>query len=115
MTILVGTIVLVDVRLLRARPEATALARLFAPWTRAGFAVMMITGPLQLFADTTRYLHNSAFRCKMACLLLALASYVTLRRAALRDGRRPRIAALVSLTLWTVVVLAARAIADFDQ
>jgi hypothetical protein len=54
----------------------------------------------------TRYTRNPAFRLKMALLLLALISYFVPRRRSL--------SAIVSLILWTLVVLAGRAIADFD-
>ena len=59
-------------------------------------------------SDTTRYLHNPAFDAKVALLVVALAAHFTLRRAG------TRFAAILSLALWTSVVLAARAIADFD-
>jgi hypothetical protein len=119
LALLVGTIVLVDWQLLRGRAlekAAGSLAQVLAPWTRAGFAVMLATGLLQFFADTNRYLQNGAFRFKMGCLVLAVASHFTIRRSALAgSGKMPAaLAGCLSLVLWSAVVLAARAIADFD-
>ena len=74
----------------------------------AGLAVMLLTGAAMFFSDTTRYLHNPAFQVKVALLVVALAAHFTLHR------RGTRFAAVLSLALWTCVVLAARAIADFD-
>jgi hypothetical protein len=78
------------------------------PWTHAGLAAMLLTGAAMFFSDTTRYLHNPAFRVKVALLVVTLGAHFTLRRSG------TRVAAVLSLVLWTSVVLAARAIADFD-
>ena len=116
LAVLVGTIVLMDLRLLgislRRQPVAQ-LAGSLTPWTRLGFAIMLTTGPVMFFSDTARYLANGAFRFKMACLALALVGHFTIHRRAVRAGNG-RLAALLSLALWTVVVLGGRAIADFD-
>jgi len=100
----VGTIVLADLHTLGAIPDVGPLTR----WTHGGLAVMLVTGAAMFFSDTARYLHNPAFHVKVTILLVALAAHFTLRRSG------TRFAAAVSLTLWTCVVLAARAIADFD-
>lgn len=101
----VGTVVLQDLRTLNfAIPDTGRLK----PWTHAGLAVMLLTGAVMFFSDAARYLHNPAFQVKMALLVLALGVHFTLRRSG------TRFAAVLSLTMWTCVVLAARAIADFD-
>jgi hypothetical protein len=101
----VGTIVLEDLRTLGRRIPDT---RNLKPWTHAGLAAMLLTGAVMFLSDTTRYLHNPAFQVKAGLLVLALATHFTLHR------RGTRFAAILSLILWTCVVLAARAIADFD-
>jgi hypothetical protein len=107
LALLVGTVAILDFRRLRSQP-ASQLAAEFEPWTRAGFVIMLTTGPLLFSADVARYLHNPAFRFKMAFLFLALLSHFTIRRKA------TRLTAAVSLALWTCVVLGGRGIADFD-
>ena len=69
---------------------------------------MLITGPLLFASDTARYSSNPAFRVKMAFLLIALASHFTIHR------RHTRLGAVLSMLLWTSVVIGGRAIADFD-
>lgn len=101
----VGTIVLEDLRTLGLRIPATQHLR---TWTHSGLAVMILTGAVMFLSNTTRYLHNPAFHVKVSLLVLAFVAHFTLHR------RGTRFAAMLSLTLWTVVVLAARAIADFD-
>ena len=100
-----GTVVLEDLRTLGLNLPDT---RQLKPWAHAGLAVMLLTGAAMFFSDTTRYLRNPAFHVKVALLVLALVAHFTLHR------RGTRFAAVLSLALWTCVVLAARAIADFD-
>jgi len=87
--------------------------RRFAPWRRIGFAIMLITGPLLFAADVPRYTSNWAFRLKMAVLAAALGFHFTMQNRLVMQGRR-KLAAFISITLWTCVVLGGRAIADFD-
>jgi hypothetical protein len=101
----VGTLVLDDLRTLGLKIPDTRHLRV---WTYAGLAVMLLTGAAMFLSDAARYRHNPAFRLKIPLLVLALATHGPLRRFG------PRFAAVLSLILWTCVVLAARAIADFD-
>jgi hypothetical protein len=100
----VGTIVLGDLHTLGTIPDTGSLTR----WAHGGLAVMLATGAAMFFSDTARYSHNPAFHVKLAILVIALVAHFTLRR------RGTRFTAILSLALWTSVVLAARAIADFD-
>jgi len=100
----VGTVVLADLRTLRAIPDTGQPSG----WAHAGLATMLVTGAAMFFSDTARYLHNPAFHVKVALLVLTLVAHFTLRRQG------TRLTAILSLILWSSVVLAARAIADFD-
>src|ERR1700676_1947695 len=114
---LIGTIAIVDLRLLglamRRQPAGQLDAEL-APWTLAGLAMMLITGPLMFSADALRYYVNPSFRIKMACLVAAIVFNFTLHRMAARSqkpGVAGILAACVSLLLWTSVLGAGRMIA----
>jgi hypothetical protein len=123
LTVLVGTIVLVDLRLLgfglRREPNSRLAAEL-TPWTLVGFVLMGITGPLMFWSDITRYLNNPAFLFKMMLLLIAVTHHftvhrwITMEKNAHRAPSMLKLSAVVSLILWSSVVLAGRAIADFD-
>ena len=93
MAAFIGTLVLTD---LRRIPKLTA-------WTNAGLAILLGTGLLLFSADTARYLHNPAFLFKMAVFAPAIVLHFTPRRSA-----------ILSLILWTLVIISARAVADFD-
>ena len=116
LAVLVGTIAIVDFRLLglalRDRP-ASQIARDLRLWTWAGILIMLTTGTLMLSAEPERGYGNPAFTFKMTCLLLALVTHFTIHRRATRSGRGGRLAACLSLLLWTGVVFGGRAIAFF--
>jgi hypothetical protein len=75
------------------------------PQSRFWFFVVLITGPVMFAADVTRYTQNPAFIVKMVILAAALIAH---------SKRKGKAGAIASLTLWSLVVLGGRAIADFD-
>ena len=113
----IGTIAIVDLRLLglgMRRQSATDLAIDLAPWTYTGIAVMLITGPLMFSTDAVTYHNNPSFQFKMICLMLALVFHFTLHRRAVRPNVpqvAAKLAAAISLLLWTAVVAGGRMIA----
>jgi hypothetical protein len=112
--LLTGPIVLLDLRLLGSvlnRYNPSDIRCRIAPWTRAGLAIMLTTGPVLFFSDIARYTSNPAFLFKMMVLALALIFHFTLQNRGERQGK---LVAVVSIILWTCVVLGGRAIADFD-
>jgi hypothetical protein len=117
LAVLVGTIAIVDFRLLgltlRDRPVSQIAATLKL-WTLAGIAIMLTTGPMMLSAEPERGYGNPAFAFKMSCLLLALVTHFTIHRRATRPGQvSGKFAACLSLLLWTGVIFGGRAIAFF--
>ena len=67
-TLSIGTIAVVDLRLLRLgllRHSAKELLRATAPWTLVGLVVMLTTGPAIFSSDPVMYLHNFSFKFKM--------------------------------------------------
>jgi uncharacterized membrane protein len=107
--LLAGTILLADLRTLGwavARRTGDELDKVFKPWAHSGLAILLATGALMWFADWGRYRTNPAFGVKMALVVPAVITYFA--------PRRHKALAILSLVLWTGVVLAARAIADFD-
>ena len=114
-TLLVGTVVILDLRLLGLflrRQSVSQVARDLAPWINTGILIQLLTGAYLFSGDPHEYVQISAFRSKMALLVLALIFHFTVIRTATapaRDSsplgwRRP--AALVSLGLWVSVMLA---------
>jgi hypothetical protein len=105
----VGTSVLFNLHSLQLalqRHSILEIRQQLAPWKRAGRAIVLTTGPILFASDIPRYIHNPAFLLKMAALLMALMFD--------RNDKQTKLAALISIALWTCVVLGGRAIADFD-
>jgi len=113
----IGTIAIVDLRLLglgMRRQAPAELAADLAPWTHAGIAVMLTTGPLMFSTDAVAYHYNPSFQFKMVCLMLALLFQYTLHRRAVHPGVNPiaaKMAGATSLLLWSAVVAGGRMIA----
>lgn len=114
-TLLVGSAVILDLRLLGVYLRSQAVSRLakeLSPWIWAGIAIQMTTGPYLFSGDPHEYVQIAAFRNKMLFFLLALIFHFTvIRKATAPEAdsaplgwRRP--AACVSLGLWFCVLLA---------
>ncbi|MGC2333480.1 MAG: DUF6644 family protein [Candidatus Acidiferrales bacterium] len=113
-SLLVGTVTILDLRLLGLsllRQTVAQLARQLSPWILTGILIQLITGPYLLSSDRSEYWQVPAFRNKMVFLALALIYHFTVIRKATAPveasqplgWRRP--AALVSLALWFSVLL----------
>ncbi len=124
LALFVGFTVLLDLRLLGWAlwhvPVSTTATRLL-PWMLVGFAVMMISGVLLLYAIPVRTYHSIFFRLKLLLLVLAGLNagffHVTVfRKVAAWDAdvvtpRRARLAGAASLVLWTCIIFSGRMIA----
>lgn len=113
-TLLVGTVVILDLRLLGWRLQKQPVSQVagdLSPWIWTGIIVQLITGPYLFSGDPFEYVQVTAFRVKMTLLLVALIFHFTAIRAATAPARdtQPlgwrRLAAVVSVGLWVSVVL----------
>lgn len=108
--ITVGTIALVDFRLLgfgMMRQNAGALAKSFAPWTLFGLVLVLLSGPMLFSSDPDMYYLNLSFQIKMVLLVAALIFHYTIRRKLLlgrlsADWNKP--VACISLALWVGMI-----------
>jgi uncharacterized protein DUF6644 len=122
--VFVGMSVLLDLRLLgltlRTVPASEVIARL-VPWMVGGFVVMVVSGVLLFYAIPVRSYQNIFFRVKMLTLVVAGVNAWVFHTTAHRQvtiwdlNRRPpkgaRVAGIVSLALWAVIVVSGRMIA----
>jgi hypothetical protein len=123
LTMLAGTVLMVDMALLgfgiRRAPTARIAAEL-APWTAAGLAVMLISGPLILSSETRKCYDASFFWLKMAILLAAIVFHFTAYRRVTRSEPpagpfRAKLVACVSLCLWIGVALAGKMVGIYGD
>ena len=122
--LVVGTILIVDLRLLGfASLDLTArrVMRDVIPYTWGAFGVAALTGSLMFSSDAVHYAHNRMFQVKLVLLALAGLNMALFHLIGVRDiarwdkvdGRAPiaaRAAAAISLLLWIGVVAMGRGI-----
>jgi hypothetical protein len=114
-----GTVLLVNLRLLGVRfrrERVSELARDVQPWMLGSLGVMLVSGFFLFSSESVKMYGNGAFRLKMVSLLLAILFTLTLhRKVTMSDETQVsplwrKLAAVLSLALWSGVGLAGRAI-----
>jgi len=125
LALLFGTIVVVDLRLLGLgrSVSASAVTRHVLPWTLAGFGIAAVTGSLMFTSHAGEFLTQPVFLLKMSLIALGGVNAALLRAGALRSAGvwdvavlpppRVRVAAGLSLLLWTGVIACGRLLAYF--
>jgi hypothetical protein len=116
---LIGTLVIVDLRLLgfgMRRQTVSQLAGSLGPWTLLGVASMIITGVPLFISEAVKLSASSPFFYKMIFLTCAVTLHFTLHRkvtasTASEGSGLGKLAACLSLMCWLGVALAGRAIA----
>ncbi len=112
-TLVVGSIAIVDLRLLGLAWRDRAIARVASeilPCTWAAFGAAAISGGLLFSSSALTYAHNSYFQAKLAFLVLAGVNMAVFHLFVGHhaDSRGARIAGGVSLALWICVVACGR-------
>jgi hypothetical protein len=112
-----GAVLVVDMRLfglgLRRQPVAQ-LAADAQPWLVGSLMVMLVTGSLLFVSEATKCYYSLAFSVKMTSLFLAIIFTFTLhRKVVMADETRvgpvwSKLAAVVSVTLWSLVGIGGR-------
>ena len=121
LTLLIGGLLVVDLRVLGAAASSSLLATYrLLPIVLAGFGLNLITGVLFIFGDPFRYAANIGFQAKMIIICLAGANALyhhlkvtPLLSAASLSADVPMVAkvsAAASLLAWTTVLLLGRLI-----
>jgi hypothetical protein len=124
LTLFLGFVLLLDLRLLDLalrRTPVSAIFRQLNPGLFGGFAVMVVTGLLLFSGDPAAFYGTIFFKLKMILLILAGANVLvfnaTLGRAmaawdmGVATPPAAKLVGIVSLVLWVAVVAAGRGIA----
>jgi hypothetical protein len=110
----VGTIVLLDLRILGVADRNQALSALagqLRPWTRIGFGAVAVSGFLLFAVEAGDFAAVTPFRLKMLVILLAVASALAIEWGLPTWDRAPampvtaRVVALISILLWLGAIL----------
>ena len=121
LTMVFGTIAVVDLRLLGIASTRRSFRRVASDvlkWTWAAFGLTVVSGSLMFITNAAVYYHNSFFRTKMMFLVLAGLNMFIFELTAARsmhrwenDTKAPiggRTAAAVSLALWITIIFLGR-------
>ena len=123
LTILLGTTIVVSLRLLGVALRRQPLAELaveLAPWSNGSIVVMLASGVLLFVSEALKCYGSSAFRVKMLLLLVALVFHLTVFRSVSRADEASfapiwrKVAGATALALWFGVGLAGRGIAFLE-
>lgn len=120
-TLVFGTILIVDLRLVGVaahRRSADRLIRELLPYTWVAFALAVISGVLMFVSNAPAYAANLEFQLKLVAIALAGLNMAIFhstahRRIADWDTDLPppaaaRVSGFLSLALWTVVIVLGR-------
>jgi hypothetical protein len=110
----VGTIVVLDLRILGVADRNQALAALagqLRPWMWIGFGAVAVSGFLLFAVEAGDFAAVTPFRLKMLVIVLAVASALAIEWGLPKWDRAPampvtaRVVALISILLWLSAIL----------
>jgi hypothetical protein len=113
--VLVGTAVMVDLRVLgwaATRKPLVQLADQLYPWMWVAFWLAIISGSLEAATDAGDYLPNFWYELKIAVVILALIFVVIVRRGIPKWAQLPsipmsaKVVAAIAAVLWIGAILA---------
>jgi uncharacterized membrane protein len=115
MFILVGSMVIVDLRVLGLvgrRQDATQLADWLFPWIWASLALNVLSGFFMFAGSATAYCGNDIFYDKMTVFLLAIVANIIVQKKVRKWNLLPampawaKLIAVVSIGLWIGAIIA---------
>jgi hypothetical protein len=125
-SLMAGTVAFVDLRLLGLvlkNDEVSDVLAQVLPLTWAGFGLMVTSGLLLFWSEASKMYFNPMFRLKLVLLALAGLNPLIFHQTVFRGveawdsgaaaPRRAKMSAIASLTLWSAIIVAGRAIAYF--
>jgi hypothetical protein len=113
--LLVGTIAIVDLRVLGVagrRQDVAALGAQLFPWMWVGMAFAFLSGFVMFSGDAADFYLASVFRIKIAVILLAVIFGIIVQWNVPKWGQLPsipmtaKVLAVISLVLWIGAILA---------
>lgn len=120
-SLVVGTLIIVDVRLLGLASRTASVTEIAADclkWTWGGFIVALLSGSLMFATKATIYFYNDPFRIKMFVMVLAWLNMMVFHFGIYRDVKSwnvqlptpvaSKIAGTLSLIFWITVVICGR-------
>jgi hypothetical protein len=121
MALLVGSLGLIDLRILGYKPELPILGTLdLLPLAWLGFTINLISGLLLFTSDPVYFWNSVTFKVKIGLIVLGGINAFILSQSVFREARaggdatpgtQARLVAASSLTFWVGAIIAGRLIA----
>jgi hypothetical protein len=119
LSLLVGTIVVFDLRLLGlARRIPIAALHKLIPWGLLGYGINLVSGSMFLMAAPDQYIYNPAFQFKILFMAVAgfnaISFYLVTSRATMATPpgrevpRAAKIIASISVLMWISIIVCGR-------
>jgi hypothetical protein len=112
--LLIGSIVIVDLRLLgvvRGRQTVSQLGEQVFPTLWTGMGLSVLTGFIMFAGSATQYFANSVFYVKLMVVLLGILTGIIIQRNLTKWDQLPtipawaKLLAIVSIALWIAAIL----------
>jgi len=120
LAILLGSVLIVNLRVFglgrRYYSSAAVLARQLEPWMLVSIGVLIATGIPMFLSEPMKCYESYSFPIKMMLILIGIASQFTIQRRWVMAGEtdtsagKAKLAACVSILIWTGVGLAGKGI-----
>ncbi len=117
LAVLLGTVLIVNLRVFGVGQRylpAAQMARQLEPWMLTSIGVLIASGIPMAFSEPMKCFESYSFPIKMGLILLGIASQLTIQRRWVMAGdaasRKAKLAAVLSIVIWTLVGAAGKGI-----
>jgi len=117
LAVLLGSVLIVNLRVFglgKQYSPASQMARQLEPWMLWSIVVLIASGIPMAFSEPMKCFESYSFPIKMSFMLVGIASQLTIQRrwvmAGDPDAGKAKLAAILSITIWTVVGAAGKGI-----
>ncbi len=117
LAVLLGSVLMVNLRVFGVGKKyvpAAQMARQMEPWMLVSIGVLIASGIPMAFSEPIKCFESISFPIKMGLILLGIASQLTIQRKWVIAGDttalKAKLAAVVSIAIWTLVGAAGKGI-----
>src|SRR5215471_4635999 len=117
LAVLLGSVLIVNLRVFglgKQYSAAAQMARQLEPWMLWSIVVLIATGIPMAFSEPMKCFESYSFPIKMGFMFVGIASQLTIQRrwvmAGDPDAGKAKLAAILSIVIWTVVGAAGKGI-----
>ena len=96
LAVLLGSVLIVNLRVFGVGARFAPLSRELEPWLRASVAILLVSGVLLFLSEPMKCYESVSFPIKIALIIVAIATHFTIQR----KWAASKFAASLSIALW---------------